>query len=108
MFMVGSSVWVHSRLSMSVQPPIANFPDNPVVCDGIDPMTQDVQAWWRWGSQTPRGVLKFVKCIKYQTGQIGVGPHKNFKKVGTFDIEWLFNDMNEECNMPGTVKNLFY
>ncbi len=31
MFMVGSSVLVRSRLSTSVQPPIANFPDNPVV-----------------------------------------------------------------------------
>ncbi len=29
--MVGSSVLVRSRLSMSVQPPIANFPDNPEV-----------------------------------------------------------------------------
>ena len=27
--MVGSSVLVRSRLSTSVQPPIANFPDNP-------------------------------------------------------------------------------
>ncbi len=31
MFMVSSSVWVHSRLLRSVQPPIANFPDNPVL-----------------------------------------------------------------------------
>ncbi len=28
---IGSSVLVRSRLSMAVQPPIANFPDNPEV-----------------------------------------------------------------------------
>ena len=30
LWVVGCSVLVRSRLSMSVQPPIANFPDNPV------------------------------------------------------------------------------
>ena len=86
-------------------------------------------------NRLPVVALNLFKCIKfYQTGKIGVGPHKNFKKyenyckkplidvcfffvcffffknfkkVGAFDVEWPFDDMNEECNMPGTVKNLF-
>ena len=38
--MVGSSVLVRSCLSMSVQPPIANFPDNPVEEFGSSTISQ--------------------------------------------------------------------